>query len=312
MVFCSLLNQSTDSGGGELSILRGENRENHTWISANEYLKKKLVPFNKHAKILIDMNDLEQYFRKNDKRLIDKWVHYFDIYDRHFSRFRGREITILEIGVYQGGSLQMWKEYFGAKAKIYGIDINPQCKMLEEENITIFTGSQSDRTFLRNLKQTLPKIDILIDDGGHTMQQQIVSFEELFSHVSDGGVYLCEDLHTSYWLKDGGGHKRAGTFIEYSKNFIDALNAHHSEQKRLQVSDFTSSVDSIHYYDSMLVIEKKKRGKPYTEKTGSPSFPDVQPHRSRISRAAYKLSRNGIKIINQVLRFFRIRSFIWK
>jgi hypothetical protein len=258
------------------------------------------------------MNDLERYFRQNDKRLIDKWVHYFDIYDRHFSRFRGREITILEIGVYQGGSLQMWKEYFGAKAKIYGIDINPQCKMLEEENITIFTGSQSDRTFLRTIRKVLPKIDILIDDGGHTMQQQIVSFEELFGHVSDGGVYLCEDLHTSYWLKDGGGHKRAGTFIEYSKNFIDELNAFHSEQKRLRVNDFTTSVGSIHYYDSMLVIEKQKRGKPYTEKTGSPSFPDVQPHRSRVSRAAYKLSRNFIKIINQCLRFFRIRSFIWK
>lgn len=258
------------------------------------------------------MNELERYFRQNDKRLIDKWVHYFDIYDRHFSRFRHKDITIVEIGVYQGGSLQMWKEYFGDNAKIHGIDINPQCKALEEKNITIHIGSQSDRVFLRELKKKLPKIDILIDDGGHMMQQQIISFEELFSAVKDGGVYLCEDLHTSYWLKDGGGHRRAGTFIEYSKNFIDELNAFHSEQKRLQVSDFTTSVDSIHYYDSMLVIEKKKRGKPYTERTGTPSFADSHLRHSRIRRAAFKLSRNGIKIINQCLRFFRIRSFIWK
>ncbi len=84
------------------------------------------------------MTDLEVYFRKNDKRLIHKWAHYFDIYDRHFARFRDKEIVILEIGVSQGGSLQMWKDYFGPKAKIYGIDVNPQCKQLEEDNIKIF------------------------------------------------------------------------------------------------------------------------------------------------------------------------------
>jgi 23S rRNA U2552 (ribose-2'-O)-methylase RlmE/FtsJ len=90
------------------------------------------------------MNDLEQYFRQNNDRLIYKWIHYFDIYERHFARFRNKEMTILEIGVSQGGSLQMWKNYFGPKAKIYGIDVNPKCKDLEEENIKIFIGSQSD------------------------------------------------------------------------------------------------------------------------------------------------------------------------
>ncbi len=94
------------------------------------------------------MNDLEKYFRENKGRLIHKWIHYFVIYDRHFSRFRNKEITILKIGVSHGGSLQMWKEYFGSKAKIYGIDINPLCKDLEEDNIKIFIGSQSDSKFL--------------------------------------------------------------------------------------------------------------------------------------------------------------------
>jgi len=98
------------------------------------------------------MNDLEKYFRENDKRLIHKWVHYFDVYDRHFSRFRNKEIVILEIGVSQGGSLQMWKNYFGEKAKIFGIDIDPRCKDLEEDNIKIFIGSQSDRNFLKDVK----------------------------------------------------------------------------------------------------------------------------------------------------------------
>ncbi|WP_194777186.1 class I SAM-dependent methyltransferase [Pararhodonellum marinum] len=218
------------------------------------------------------MNDLERYFNQNDKRLIHKWIHYFDVYDRHFSRFRGQEITILEIGVFHGGSLQMWKDYFGDKAKIYGIDINPECKALEEENIEIFIGSQSDAKFLKEVKKKIPKVDILIDDGGHTMEQQIVTFEVLFDHVKDNGVYLCEDLHTSYWPKYGGGYKNEASFIEYSKNFIDYLNAYHSKDRKLGVSDFTKTVDSIHYYDSILVLEKKKRGKPYDKQTGSPSY----------------------------------------
>ncbi|MBK6542804.1 MAG: hypothetical protein IPG10_16290 [Flavobacteriales bacterium] len=71
------------------------------------------------------MNDLERYFHSNQGRLIHKWMHFFDVYDRHFARYRGKEVVILEIGVFQGGSLQMWKNYFGDKARIYGIDINP-------------------------------------------------------------------------------------------------------------------------------------------------------------------------------------------
>lgn len=254
------------------------------------------------------MNDLEKYFRKNDGRLIHKWIHYFDVYDRHFSRFRNKDITILEIGVSQGGSLQMWKNYFGPKAKIYGVDVNPHCKTLEEENIKIFIGSQSDRKFLNTVKKSIPRVDILIDDGGHTMEQQIVTYEEMFDHVKDKGVYLCEDLHTSYWLKWGGGYRRKGTFIEYSKSFIDYLNAHHSEQKGLKVNSFTESVDSIHYYDSILVLEKKKRDTPYHEQTGKPSF-QLEPEKSN---AFARLKESAIKAINQGLRKFKLKSFIWK
>ena len=219
-----------------------------------------------------EISDLEKYFRNNNNRLIHKWNHYFDIYERHFNRFRNKEIVILEIGVSQGGSLQMWKDYFGDKAKIFGIDIDPRCKKLEEENIKIFIGSQSDRKFLRKIKETIPMVDILIDDGGHYMDQQIVSYEELFSHIKNNGVYLCEDLHTSYWPKWGGGHKKSDTFIEYSKNFIDYLHAFHSKQSSLKVNSFTRSADSIHYYDSIIVIEKRNREKPLSLKSGEKSF----------------------------------------
>lgn len=218
------------------------------------------------------MNDLEKYFRANTGRLIFKWHHYFEAYDNHFARFRNKEVTILEIGVSQGGSLQMWKDYFGPQAKIYGIDVDPRCKEFEEENIEIFIGSQSDRNFLRSVIAKIPKVDILIDDGGHSMIQQIVSFEELFTHVKPNGVYFIEDCHTSYWWPYGGGYKRKNSFIEYSKNWIDKINAFHSKTSRLKVDDFTLSVKSLHYYDSIVVIEKGKIEKPIATKTGKETF----------------------------------------
>lgn len=205
----------------------------------------------------------------------------------------------------------MWKHYFGDQVKIFGIDVDPRCKTLEEENIKIFIGSQSDRKFLHEIKQQIPRVDILIDDGGHTMHQQIVTYEELFDHVKDDGVYLIEDLHTSYWITHGGGHRRSGTFIEYSKNFIDAINAYHSEQGSLRVTPFTQSVDSLHYYDSILVIEKKKREKPYHEMTGQQSF-DRTLVKSSMRRIVGTAGRTGLIFLNKVLRAFRIRGVIMR
>jgi hypothetical protein len=257
------------------------------------------------------MNDLEKYFKENDQRLIHKWQHYFDVYDRHFSKYRNKEIVVLEIGVFQGGSLQMWKNYFGPKAKIYGIDINPQCKALEEENIQIFTGSQSDRNFLKEVIKQIPPIDILIDDGGHTMIQQIISYEELFSYVKEDGVYLCEDLHTSYWMKFGGGYKVRGTFIEYSKRFIDYLNAYHSEQKQLPVNAFTRSVDSIHYYDSILVIEKRRIEKPYMVMSGHTSIEHFSPEKNLVQKIITSSKWRLFTAVNKTLRALKLRGFIW-
>ena len=254
------------------------------------------------------MNDLKKYFEQNNARLIDKWLHYFDIYERHFSKYRNKKVVILEIGVFHGGSLQMWKDYFGNKAKIYAMDIDPRCKSLEEENISIFIGSQSDRKFLGSIKSQIPQVDILIDDGGHTMQQQKVTFEELFDHVKSDGVYLVEDVHTSYWLRYGGGYKRRGTFIEYSKNFIDFLNAWHSKQKNFKVNEFTRTVNSIHYYDSVIVIEKSLREKPLSKRTGTPSFTQFKPEFSPANNSY----PNIIRKINLVLLFFKLPGFIWK
>ena len=133
------------------------------------------------------MNDLERFFHRHDGRLVHKWHHYFEIYDRHFARFRNKPITVVEFGVSQGGSIQMWKHYFGDQLQFVGVDINPNCKQFEEPGVRIEIGDQQDRKFLRALSKTLPPIDVLIDDGGHTMEQQIATFEELFPMVAPEG-----------------------------------------------------------------------------------------------------------------------------
>lgn len=255
------------------------------------------------------MNDLEKYFSENAGRLIHKWMHFFDVYDRHFSRYRGKEVVILEIGVFHGGSLQMWKSYFGDKAQIHGVDINPRCKSLEEDRVHVHIGSQSDRQFLRGLVAELPPIDIVIDDGGHTMRQQIITFEELYGAVKSDGVYLCEDLHTSYWLQYGGGYRRPGTFIEFSKKLIDRLNAWHSEEKGLTPDQFTRTTDSMHFYDSIVVLEKQVRLPPEQRKTGLPSFPD-EPPRVRGIWGRFKLA--SLRSVNKLLRSCGLPSVVWR
>jgi hypothetical protein len=225
-----------------------------------------------------DMNDLEQFFNQHQGRLVHKLMHYFEIYERHFAQFRGRPVNVVEFGVSQGGSLQMWRHYFGPQAKLFGVDINPNCKQFEEPGVQIFIGDQGDRGFLKSLASSLPPIDILIDDGGHTMQQQIRTFEALYPIVQPHGVYLCEDLCTSYWREFGGGFQRRGTFIEYSKNFVDALHAWHTRQpRRFSVSDFTRSAHSVHYYDSVVVIEKRPMAPPTHGRVGVAAFADYVP-----------------------------------
>jgi Methyltransferase domain len=123
-----------------------------------------------------------------------KWTHYFPIYERHFSRFVGKPVRILEIGVYSGGSLGMWKHYFGEQCHIIGLDIEPACRAYAEDGVQIEIGDQSDRSFWRRIRETVEPVDIIIDDGGHLAQQQRVTLEEMLSHLKPGGVYFCEDI----------------------------------------------------------------------------------------------------------------------
>ena len=208
---------------------------------------------------LFGHGDLMKFWLFENHRCIDRWAHYFPIYERWFEAYRGKEIVFVEVGVQNGGSIQMWRNYFGKDAKIVGIDVLPVCKQFEDadENIFVEIGSQDDPNFWAAFKEKYPRVDILLDDGGHEMNQQLVTFREMFPHIKDGGLYACEDCHTSYWDEWGGGLKREGTFIEFTKNLLDELNAFHTNGE-LPPTYNTLNMGGIHFYDSVVIVEKKK------------------------------------------------------
>jgi SAM-dependent methyltransferase len=191
----------------------------------------------------------------------DKWVQYFDVYYRYFAKYAGKEVHFLEIGVQSGGSIELWKAFFGPGLHYYGVDINPYTKPLFESqgppSIKVFVGSQSDRAFWQSqVLPNVPKLDIVLDDGGHTMEQQIVTFEEVYKHVKPEGIYIVEDCATSYRREWGGGYRKPDAWIEYSKSLIDtALHADHYNNGANRTS-VTESTMSIAYYDQMVVFEK--------------------------------------------------------
>lgn len=206
-------------------------------------------------------------FLTNDQRLIHKWEHYFPVYERHFARYINRPVLILEIGVFKGGSLQMWKRYFGPYARIVGIDIDPTCKAFEETQISVRIGDQSDPEFLHSVLQEFGEPDIIIDDGSHQQQHILASFRALYPFMRSDGVYLVEDLHVAYMRAFGGGHKAETSFIEVSKHLIDELNTLKERLSR-QPSRFAAETMSMHFYPGIVVFEKGQHPPRRDTKTG--------------------------------------------
>jgi hypothetical protein len=193
-------------------------------------------------------------FLDNQFRRTHKWHQYFPVYERHFERFRNRHLTVLEIGVGEGGSVQCWRRYFGPFAIIVGIDINPLCRQVEEPQIHIRIGSQDDTEFLDSILAEFGDPDIVIDDGSHIQQHINATFNFLYPRVVKNGIYLVEDLHAAYWDDHGGGLRGKDSFIEHAKNCVDELHAEYTRGAlaRSRIGDRTTSV---HFYDSIVVFE---------------------------------------------------------
>lgn len=199
-------------------------------------------------------NPLEAYFDAHREGPgIWKWRHYFDIYHRHFAKFIGRPVNVLEIGVFSGGSLPMWREYFGPEATIYGVDIEPACKAYEAERVKVMIGDQADPAFWKRFKAEVPALDVVIDDGGHQPQQQATTLEHLLPHLRPGGVFLCEDVvnPNNAFASYAFGLMQNLHHFPYQNNFDD-------QERRVVVptAPFQAAIRSFHVYPYVIVIER--------------------------------------------------------
>jgi hypothetical protein len=210
-------------------------------------------------------------------RYITKYTNFFDIYDHYLDALRSRPVRMIEIGVQHGGSLQMWKSYLHPDSLVVGIDIYSACKQYEEDGIKILIGDQSDRKFLAEVVAEVGPVDFILDDGSHIPRHQISSFEYLFRHgLSEGGVYMVEDCFTSYWRRFGGGLRKRGTFIEYSKNVIDEINFWHLENPPAQRTWRTDMIEAVEFRSAVVAFRKGNVGRPERIDIGDKKLLDLE------------------------------------
>tara|TARA_Y100000996_G_scaffold341102_1_gene278309 strand:+ start:582 stop:1466 length:885 start_codon:yes stop_codon:yes gene_type:complete len=208
-------------------------------------LSKKSLEINSNSKLF--------NIYKNSQNVSLKCNTYFQAYEELLDKYVGKEITFVEIGVLHGGSLFMWREYFGTKAKIIGIDLNPNAKKLEKDGFDIYIGSQSDKNFWKSFFDKVGNIDVLLDDGGHENHQQIITMSQTIPHIKDGGTLITEDTHTSYLKKFGNPSKYS--FINYSKYLVDVINSRFPSDEIKKNNDFRNKIYSIVFFESMVALK---------------------------------------------------------
>jgi 23S rRNA U2552 (ribose-2'-O)-methylase RlmE/FtsJ len=275
------------------------------------------------------MKNYEEVFKHHDGFVSSKWVHYFYIYDRIFAEYRSKNkpLTILEIGVDRGGSLEIWKKYLPKGSKIHGVDINPECTKINfSEDIFFHLGSASDRNFMETAFKDI-EFDIILDDGSHTCSDVIETFKIMFPKTKNGGLYVVEDLHTSYWggYLGGyeGGFRKKGTSIEFFKDFIEAIHGDYIpasgffhrlknfisrkfrekkinekvdvDKKYFQGIDYSKTIESIAFYDSICAIRK------FSNPKNAPFKPIVSGKKDVDGISCFE---NGVEFVKQARDMF--------
>jgi len=221
----------------------------------------RIDPGEKDVLASLTSGALADTFFRHHGRIVHKWIHYLEIYERHFAPYRNTPVKMLEIGVFKGGSLEMWREYFGESATIFGIDVNPDCAGYATAPNQVRIGSQDDPQFLERVVQEMGLPDIVLDDGSHIGRHQRRSFDVLFPLLKPGSLYVIEDLHTSYWPNEfAGGYRRKGTAIGHIKQMIDDMHAWYHTYPTMTPAK--AEIGAIHIYDSIAFIEKKHRQQP--------------------------------------------------
>lgn len=239
------------------------------------------------------MTGISEHFQ-NSPYLSKKHSGYFPAYDTLLERYRGKPITFVEIGVLNGGSLFMWRSYFGPQARIIGIDLNPGAKKWEKEGFEIHIGSQSDSDFWSRTLAEIGPVDVLLDDGGHTFRQQILTCEAAFPAIRDGGLLIVEDTHSSY-MRDFGGPSRR-SFVSYAKNIVDGVNY---RSGTLPTRGFQDSVFSVAFFESIVAFHIDRRianakSKPVTNDGESSAALDYRHSDSHVGWAVENATRRYI------------------
>lgn len=230
-------------------LVRGADAARH-WGIATDPRSQPLEASAVHQSLDDPSNPLRAYFdAMREGPGVWKWLHYFELYHRHLHKFVGRPVTVVEVGVFSGGSMPMWRHYFGKDCLVHGIDIQKECKAYENSYTTIHIGDQADRAFWKRFRQAVPVVDVLIDDGGHEPDQQMVTLEETLPHIRPGGVYICEDIH--------GNTNRFTAFAHALANELNAFEQEPQQELASTPTPFQSDIDSVHLYPFVAVIEKR-------------------------------------------------------
>ncbi len=207
-------------------------------------------------------------FPRSPKLEDPETIHYFLSYEEILRPLRDRPINLLEMGVFKGDSLRLWQAYF-PKARVCGIDIDVRP---ETEGLRVFAGDQKDAAFLAAVVREAGPFDVIIDDGSHMMADQIASLQYLFPHgLAADGLYIVEDLATSYWTHWGGGVDKTDTTIAWLKGLVDTVNyrahkggrrGYRGEYARIRARDeleldaFDEHLTSLSFVRSLCVLRK--------------------------------------------------------
>ncbi|MBV0912729.1 class I SAM-dependent methyltransferase [Anianabacter salinae] len=212
--------------------------------------------------------DLLDIFVNNTGPVVHKWHHYIPLYDRYFGAFRGTGFKFLEIGVAKGGSMQIWRKFFGDKATIFGIDIDPACAQFDGKAGQVRIGSQDDPAFLKAVVEEMGGVDAVLDDGSHHMDHVHKTLEILFPMLSAPGVYMIEDMHTAYWPDYGGGPEAAGNFFRTATGLMHDM--HHWYHAAAPHHPATKGwVGGLHVHDSVVVLDKQDVARPVHSSVGA-------------------------------------------
>jgi GT2 family glycosyltransferase len=219
---------------------------------------------------------LEQLYRDHTGKVSDKWSIYLTEYDRLFEAYRESPINFLEIGIQNGGSLEIWSEFFPVATNLVGCDINSDCSKLRyaEPRISIVVGDANTDEIELAVRKISPMFDIVIDDGSHRSSDIVKSFARYFQYVTDGGLFVAEDLHCSYWQDYEGGLFYPMSSIGFFKRLADVVSHEHwgvprprTDVLRSFFTEYGCAVDedtlakihSVEFTNSICVIRKKSK-----------------------------------------------------